>query len=350
MSQSRLAYLFNRYINKEYTPEEKTELFRLVDTEDINGELKDLLDHLIASTGAEVSLPAESGHSILQSVINHQALQASHIPCGKSSRNLRKLWWSIAAAAVVFVFTVAYLHFANDDSKISGKAVSAAKSNHGLSVGTATGQWKSIRLTDGTQVWLSPSSTLEYPAVFAGNLREISLSGEAFFEVAHDAQRPFIIHSGNIETKVLGTSFNIQAYDNQEDISVTVVTGKVNVTDRTKVENVELIANERAVFHRHSTKLEKENTGVDNAPNMLKRKDGMFVYTYERLQKVIDDLREYFGVDIELAPEIKGCKVMANFYVKQDIQEILEPIALSINGSVQENNNRYFITGKGCPK
>lgn len=350
MSQSRLAYLFNKYISKECTPEERTELFGLLDTEEINGELKKLLDHLIATTSNEMRLPEESGHNIFQSIIKDPSHHASLSQEIQNKNSIRRLWWSIAAASVIFLFTVSYLFFTNDENKISNTTVSATGYSQYLSVGTSTGQWKNIRLTDGTQVWLSPSSMLKYPSAFTGNLREVKLSGEAFFEVAHDTQHPFIIHSGNIETKVLGTSFNIQAYDNQDDISVTVVTGKVNVTDRTKVGNVELIANERAVFHRHTTKLEKENTVADNAPNMLKRKDGMFVYTYERLQKVIDDLQEYFDVEIKLAPEIKNCKVMANFYVKQDIQEILEPIALSINGSVLEKNNEFIITGKGCPK
>lgn len=349
MSQSRLAYLFNRYINKESTPVEKAELFRLIDTEDINVELKSLLDQLITTTNNEMQLPEESGRNIFQSIINNQPLHTSVIREIKSKRGITRLWWSIAAASVVFLFTITYLLSTNHEHKVSNITVSAPTYGQLLSVGTTTGQWKNVRLADGTRIWLSPSSVLKYPAEFTGNVREVNLSGEAFFEVAHDTQHPFIIYSGNIETKVLGTSFNIQAYDNQEDISITVVTGKVNVTDKKKVENINLVANERAVFHRHSTKLEKENTNVENAPNMLKRKDGMFVYTYERLQKVIDDLQEYYGVEIKVAPLIKECKVMANFYVKQDIREILEPIALSINGSVIEKNNQFFVTGKGCP-
>lgn len=350
MSQSRLAYLFNRYIGRECTPEEKTELFRLLDTEDINGELKNLLDNLVATTGNELRLPEESGLKILQTIIKDPSQHETANQEIHNSVYVRKLWWSIAAASVIFLFTIVYFFSVKDENKNSDVTVSVANTSRLLTAGTSTGQWKNIRLADGTRVWLSPSSTFKYPAVFTGDLREVNLSGEAFFEVAHDAMHPFIIHSGNIETKVLGTSFNIQAYENQDDISITVVTGKVNVTNKTKVENIELIANERAVFHRQTTRLEKENTDAGDAPNMLKRKDGMFVYTYERLQKVIDDLKEYFGIEIKVAPEIKECKVMANFYVKQDIQEILEPIALSINGNVSKKNNGFFITGKGCPK
>ena len=114
-----------------------------------------------------------------------------------------------------------------------------------IKVNTGTAQRKTIQLPDGTQVWLSPSTLVEYPSVFEGAARKVKLSGEAFFEVAHDASHPFIITSDNIQTKVLGTSFNIQAYHNQKKIAVMVVTGKV------KISNL-------AAVQKYITKLERE--------------------------------------------------------------------------------------------
>lgn len=352
MYQPRLAYLFNKYINKKCTPDEKMELFRLLDNPNADAALKQLLDELVANTDAEIKLSEESGNNILQAILGEQRREVPYQPIRKLSTNRYRLWWSVSAASVLLMFSIAYWFFSyqQQDQRDTIAAKTDSHTRQFLSAGTTTGQWKNILLADGTRVWLSPASSIQYPAVFTGNTREINLSGEAFFEVAHDPAHPFIIRSGDIETRVLGTSFNIRAYDNQDDISVTVVTGKVNVTDKAKAEHVELVANQRAVFHRNTTKLEKENAGDNQAPDLLRRKDGMFVYTYEPLQKVIDDLREYFGVEIKVAPEIKECKVMANFYANQEIQEILEPIALAINGSVQTINDEFILTGKGCPK
>jgi len=351
MSQSRLAYLLNKYINKENTTEEKDELFQLINTQEVNGELEDLLGKIIENTQAEMYLSETSGDKILQAVIGQaQAQHSIEVPSVKK-RNVF-VFTSIAAAFVVLLGLFAYF-FLFTNKKVKAADEFSAFKNTGqqlLYVSTTTGEGKNIHLPDGTEVWLSPSSCIEYPRVFTEALREVTLSGEAFFEVAHDKKHPFIIHSGSIETKVLGTSFNIQAYDGQDDIKVTVVSGKVNVTSKAKVENVELVANERAVFHRKTIALIKENADTVAAPVMLKRKAGEFVYEAEHVQKVIDDLHEYFGINIQVADAIKTCPVNLNFYLTDKIEEILEPIALTINGSVQKKGNVFFIDGKACPK
>jgi hypothetical protein len=351
MSQSRLAYLFHRYVNKEHTPAEKAELFSLIESEDIDEELKTLLGKMIEGSEAEMHLREDAGDKILRAIVGdiHQP-SVAEIPL--SGKSVIPAWLKIAAAAVVFIGLISYFFVrpGKNDGANDQPAVATAAAGSLLHVSTTTGEGKKIKLPDGTQVWLSPSSIIEYPASFSGkSLREINLSGEGFFEVAHDPVHPFIIHSGNIETRVVGTSFNIQAYDNQEEINVMVVTGKVNVTNRAKVENVELVANQRAVFYRNTTTLVKEETDAVAAPVLLKRKNGEFVYRAERLQKVIDDLQEYFGVKIQAAAAIKECPVTFNFYLSSKIEEILEPIALSLNGSVQKKQEDFFIDGKACP-
>jgi len=349
MSQSRLAYLFHRYVNKEHTPAEKAELFSLIKGEDIDEELKTLLGKMIEGSETEMHLREDAGNKILRAIVGDiPQPSVAEIP---ASRNpVIPAWLSIAAAAVVFIGLFTYFILRPEKSERTGGQPAATIASSLLHISTTTGEGKNIKLPDGTQVWLSPSSVIEYPASFRGReLREINLSGEGFFEVAHDPVHPFIIHSGNIETRVVGTSFNIQAYDNQEEINVMVVTGKVNVTNRTKVENVELIANQRAVFYRNTTTLVKEETDTIAAPVLLKRKNGEFVYRAEKLQKVIDDLQEYFGVKIQAATAIKECPVTFNFYLSSKIEEILEPIALSLNGSVQKKKEDFFIDGKACP-
>jgi hypothetical protein len=351
MLQSRLAYLFNRYINKEHTIEEEAELFRLIETEHVNEELKILLDKLICQTDAEIRLPPNAGDKILQKIIKKIPAPSVELPVYKKPLLMR--WISIAAASVLLTIVCAYFIFSKDDTVKSAEKSTVIKTDKLLTVHitTTTGEGKNIQLPDGTEVWLSPASAIEYPSAFSGTLREIKLSGEAFFEVAHDKNRPFIIRSGNIETKVLGTSFNIQAYDNQEEIKITVVSGKVNVSNRDKIENVELIANQRAVFHRKTTMLVKENADTSAAPIMLKRKEGEFVYQNEKLQKVIDDIHEYFGARIQVAEAVKECPVTLNFYLSGKVEEILEPIALMIDGSIQQKEEDvFFIDGKTCPK
>lgn len=95
---------------------------------------------------------------------------------------------------------------------------------------TEKGQIKKILLTDSTSVWLNANSTLEILPEFGGTYRKVKLDGEAYFEVKHDTKHPFIIASSELNTQVLGTSFNISAYQHQDKIKVTVNTGKVSVS------------------------------------------------------------------------------------------------------------------------
>ena len=84
-----------------------------------------------------------------------------------------------------------------------------------------------IELSDGSKIWLNADSRIQFPKVFSGDTREVYLNGEAFFEVTKIPSRPFIIHLANGTVRVLGTSFNIRAYDNEKLIETSVATGKV---------------------------------------------------------------------------------------------------------------------------
>jgi hypothetical protein len=101
----------------------------------------------------------------------------------------------------------------------------SSKETKFITSSTPRGQKSLITLPDGSRVFLNSESSISYPEFFSKDKREISLTGEAFFDVTRDENRPCIIHSGNVVTKVLGTSFNIQAFDGK-DILVTVATGK----------------------------------------------------------------------------------------------------------------------------
>src|SRR5439155_2315167 len=94
---------------------------------------------------------------------------------------------------------------------------------------------KYLLLPDSTQVWLNAASSLEFPEAFQSGKREVYLVGEAFFDVKHAENRPFIIHTGNVTTRVVGTAFNIKGYPDQPDVIVSVKRGKVQVSKNEKL-------------------------------------------------------------------------------------------------------------------
>lgn len=129
----------------------------------------------------------------------------------------------------------------------------------------ATSEMQEVQLPDGSTVWLNMNSTLEYPETFADNQRLVKLSGEAFFEVEKNPAKPFVIQTAHTETKVLGTSFNLRAYDNEETTSVVVTTGKVSFVNMVAdAEPVILTPGERGAYVPNEDKLLKEQNQEPN--------------------------------------------------------------------------------------
>ena len=135
-----------------------------------------------------------------------------------------------AAAAVLLVFFFAGRFLLNTSGNVTVSAIEQK---------TANGQQREIKLSDGTVVRLNAGSTITYPKTFSDTLREVTLSGEAFFSVAKNPKCPFIIHTGEIITRVLGTSFNVRAYPENEDVQIAVVEGKVAVNKKQAVASEE---------------------------------------------------------------------------------------------------------------
>lgn len=104
------------------------------------------------------------------------------------------------------------------------------------------GQRVNLELPDGTNVWLNARSEMKYPAVFSASKREIKLNGEAYFEVAHDANKPFVVHTEKCDIEVLGTKFNLEAYGDSKDFSAALMEGSVRVTDNSRPSNSSVLS------------------------------------------------------------------------------------------------------------
>jgi transmembrane sensor len=214
---------------------------------------------------------------------------------------------------------------------------------------TRPGERKSIKLSDGTKIWLSPSSSLEYPDQLTGNLREVKLEGEAFFEVAKDKKHPFIIHSDRMDTRVVGTSFNIQSYKQQLAYTVTVVTGIVNVSALSssggKTNAVVLRPNQRSRFDYQNSTLTSIN--YPDAKQMLKRKEGVLNYDGAPVQEVVADFARYFKLPIVIESKSKNCLCYGEFNTNRPVNIVLEQLAAAINAKIIIQKDRYILKG-GC--
>lgn len=146
----------------------------------------------------------------------------------KRSGKIRSISWffkSVAAVILVISVTSAFFYF-HKPLPSYGKAVASK-----LQVIQTPSRVKTkIALSDGTVITLNSETTLKYPLIFNGPVREVYLNGEAFFDVAKDRAHPFIVHTGKMNVRVLGTAFNIKSYSNDPNIETTLIRGTIEVT------------------------------------------------------------------------------------------------------------------------
>ncbi|MCR9011543.1 FecR family protein [Gabonibacter chumensis] len=176
------------------------------------------------------------------------------------------------------------------------------------------GEYKLI-LADGTRVWMNSLSELEFPSRFTGKERRIKLSGEAYFEVAKDKEKPFIVEMGDNEIKVLGTSFDINNYNGK--FVTTLVTGKV-----------EIVIKKQGYLLHPSMQLREENGKVTlsevDTKEFVAWKDGWFVFNKQRLEEVLDILSRWYDIKIIYkTPEIKDLHFTGTIRRHSDINEML---------------------------
>ena len=130
---------------------------------------------------------------------------------------------------------------------------------------TAIGGEYALILSDGTRVWLNADSELEYPVEFVKKERIVKLSGEAYFEVAPNPEQPFIVEAGGIQTRVLGTSFNIQAYRNEKSVYTTLLTGSIRVAVADGGDAVVLTPGREAIWEKGSGAIQVEAVNAEDA-------------------------------------------------------------------------------------
>lgn len=166
-------------------------------------------------------------------------------------------------------------------------------SYHEMQVATLSGETKTVNLPDGSSVVLNSGSSISYPENFSGNIRPVTLSGEAFFQVAKNAEQPFVITTKNTRTKVLGTSFNVRAYENEETATISVKTGKVSFSSAN--EEVILVAGNGAVFNKESESLVKKESNQEP-----RWQEGIITFKNTKLSEVFGELARKYNITFNL--------------------------------------------------
>ncbi len=209
---------------------------------------------------------------------------------------------------------------------------------------TEIGQKMNVTLSDGTKVRLNSGSTLRFPEKFGVDIRKVELIGEAFFEVVKDPNKPFIITSGGLETMVLGTSFNIGAYPENNEILVTVATGKVRVAS--DGQELTLVPNEQAIYDKEQKGISKRKVDI---ASYVEWKDGTLRMENMTLLEAAKEIEKWYGVKIKFeTPRLSDFRFTGTFYNNEKLQVVLESISYVIKGAEYERlgENEILIKEK----
>ncbi|GGH48947.1 FecR family protein [Dyadobacter endophyticus] len=200
---------------------------------------------------------------------------------------------------------------------------------------------------DGSEAWLNPGTRLTYAKEdFKEDSREVSLEGEAFFEVTHDPSRPFFVHGESVQVKVLGTSFNVRANKGEAEYEVSVVTGKVSVT-ADKGREVMLLPHQQAVFKVASGEL-RSGEVPEVAGKAPLWQPVSLTFTDAKLGEVVKRLEDKFDVKIRLEnPNLENCRVKATFDENR-LSEILDMTMQIVDARYAMQNDEIVIRGEGC--
>lgn len=165
-------------------------------------------------------------------------------------------------------------------------------------VTTAIGEKKEVVLSDGTKIIVNSNSALSYPTEFIGVTREVVLKGEAFFDVAENKELPFIVNTNEgMNIKVLGTTFNVKSYPEDQIIETTLVTGKVEVVERNDNKTVFLYPSQRATYVKTDDKLIIDKV---NTEKYISWKDGKLIYDETPLREVIKGLERAYNIKFKV--------------------------------------------------
>lgn len=202
----------------------------------------------------------------------------------------------------------------------------------------AGGEYQLI-LADGTKVFLNSGSEIHYPEVFGKDRREVFLKGEAWFEVAKDCHREFWVHTGGMDVKVLGTSFNVKAYEKLETVATTLVEGSVEIA--CDGESFQIVPGEQFVYDKNSRKVKVRAVDTEQYTSW---KDGYYKFRQVTLEEIMTTLSIWYGLNVFYQNEsAKHVEFTGKVKRYEDIRTLLDKFEQTENVVFDIKGNNVFI-------
>lgn len=402
MNNLRLTYLFDQFFHKRATPDEKQEFMELLAQPEYAEKIRELMDGAWQEFDAfeEVFRDVRS-RTMLQDILGGEPARSAAIYRLPAKRGFfaRRL----AAATILVCAGLAALFFFWGNNPATGEQVAATDIPVSESIkiipggekayltladgsmivldtaenGTVTTQGSSkvlkvddrlvyegmaaantppvynmistprggeyqIVLADGTRVWLNAASSLRFPIVFAGTERSVSLRGEAYFEVAKNTGKPFkVVLNNETEIEVLGTSFNVMAYDDEHAVKTTLVEGKVKISR--SGQSVQLLPSQQAVAEWEGTDITIGPADIEEA---IAWKEGRFYFNNDNILSIMRKLSRWYNVEVYYSGPIPVGHYEGAIRRQAEINQVLEILELPGGIDFEINENKIMVKTK----
>jgi ferric-dicitrate binding protein FerR (iron transport regulator) len=342
MSLQEAQQFVARFIKGEYAPDDYADFLRWLKratVEELNA-IADTHESLHGSWSLSGGPSAEWVAQLEQKLDREEIVPVLRM--GRGGLNRRNVW--LAAASIVILLstgTFIYIRKAGSGSAdIQGreKALSRIFSN------PRGGEIKELVLEDGSKVWLNAASTLKYPPRFSGSERLVELSGEAFFEVTGNSSSPFRVLIRDAEVEVLGTHFNIMAYDDEPMSRTMLVDGAVKI--KSGGDSVTLQPRQQAEVTYASPGVDVEihvGSGIDQK-KALAWKDGSFVFVKTDLRTIMRVVSRTYNVDVQYEPNVPNTAINAAFNRADGLDKVLKQLESSIDIHFKNDGKTVIVT------
>jgi len=315
-----------KYFEEELTSKERIELLKEIEND---REMKDEFIHY-KNKYALINL---ADH-----VVNIDESRTFYKNLVKNIRNKKVYhrfltFTKYAAAIALLIFSTYWLTVHNYSRKITTGTMNTLY--------VPAGQHVRLTLQDGTNVWLNAQSVLNYPALFMGDERRVNIEGEAFFEVAKDEKKPFIVSSKGVDMKVLGTSFNVRSYPQEDYMQTSLLEGRLKIYFPDAESNGIILEPNKQVTIKDQNML----ISTISHPDYFLWKDGIYSFENELLIDILKKLEIYYDVKIIVKdPSVFQWEYTGKIRQRDGIDEILRMIQKIHKFTIEKDEDNNVIT------
>lgn len=387
-SKDRIYNLLQAYSTGTATFIEKQELFEWIENTRDTKVLNEHIDQIMQDTSIEEDFPEVSWDNIYNEILRKNRLVTQNEVKPKTTWKVKRYYQPVAATFFVSLLGIATYFFFK--SKEEAQPVIAKISQHDepgqmpgntnavLSAGgsqvilhsldttfnlagnsvhlsggelnvsevkeeqytltTPRGGTYRVNLADGTTVWLNADSKLIYPSIFTGVNRSVTIEGEAYFDVAHNPDQPFIVNTAGQTLKVLGTEFNVQAYQDEDKIVTTLFTGGIKLS--TPDETIEVLPGEQTEWNKSGAIQLNRYADIDQA---IAWRNGYFRFHKADIKTIMRQLTRWYDVEVSYDPRLKPQYFGGLISRSNDLSQVLKLLEATNDIHFKKEGRRIIV-------